>query len=83
MIEAQGRPGFTAIEAVSRLAPDAGEWTVFVRKVLLLPLEMLPAVQHVVKCRKWAYANDPLESVRRSAELCHLWTVKAVFAAPR
>lgn len=63
------RPGYLTIEAARKLKTDAPEWQTFMRDVVGLPPELLPWVQRAIRERHWTRARDPLESVRRVAEL--------------
>jgi hypothetical protein len=68
MIESHARPGYTAIEAASKLAADAPEWEPFIKDVLGMPVELLRSVQRVIQRRLWMRVHDPLECVRTNAE---------------
>jgi hypothetical protein len=68
MIAPGDRRGYTQLEAVCLLKPDAEGWEPFTRDVLNMPISMLPAIQYAVKAKRWQTAIDPLGQVRRTAE---------------
>ena len=69
MIAPHLRPGYLAIQGAYKLATDAPQWQSFMRDVVQMLPEMLPWVQRAVRGRNWTCARDPVESVRRVAEL--------------
>ena len=48
---------------------NASEWQVFMRDVVGLLDELLPWVQRAVRGRHWTCARDPVECVRKVAQL--------------
>jgi hypothetical protein len=68
MIPAALRPGYMQIAAASQLAANSELWAPFMRDVLGLPMEMLPAVQWAVNRNVWRAAGNPLASVKGMAE---------------
>jgi len=54
------------LEQLSELSDGSGEWQLFMRDVMRLPLWLLPAVQKAVRQRGWDSASDPLEKIRNS-----------------
>jgi hypothetical protein len=59
--------GYAEIRLATHWSADAESWGPFMRKVILLPGWMLPAVQIAVRRRGWRSAVDPLEQIRTSS----------------
>ena len=61
------RSGHSEIEAASLLPTDSDEWLPVMQSVLMLEPWMVPAVQSVVKQRKWERSANPVGYIRTAA----------------
>jgi hypothetical protein len=59
--------GFSAIEAISQLPYDSGEWARFMADVAQMPPEMTTAVQAAVRQPQWRISPNPLAAIRKAA----------------
>ena len=64
---AQKPRGYAEIDAVSQLAPDAPEWSVFVKDVMQMPETYILPVQEAVRQQRWKIAPNPIASLRTAA----------------
>jgi hypothetical protein len=64
---AQKPPFYAEIEAASQWAPDAAEWSVFVKNIIQMPETMTPAIQEAIRQQRWKIAPNPLASIRTAA----------------
>ena len=60
--------GYAEIEAISAHPPDAEAWKDFVRDLIQMPPEMLPAVQEAIRGQKWKIAPNPVGAIRTAAQ---------------
>lgn len=61
--------GYSTIEQIAAAPREDGAWTSFVRDVMGMPDWMLPAVQYAVRQKVWMQALDPIQTLRKGAEL--------------
>jgi hypothetical protein len=59
--------GYAEIHLASLWSPDAEAWDRFMRRVIRLPVWMLPVVQRVIRRRSWRKALCPLEQIRAAS----------------
>jgi hypothetical protein len=59
--------GYAEIHLATLWSPDAESWVRFMRKVIRLPVWMLPVVQRVIRRRAWRKAAYPLEQIRAAS----------------
>jgi hypothetical protein len=59
--------GYAEIEAATQFSDDSAEFGAFVREVLNMPAEMVPAVRDAISQQKWKIAPNPLAQIRTAA----------------
>jgi hypothetical protein len=59
--------GYAEIHLATLWPPDAESWIRFMRKVIRLPVWMLPVVQRVIHRRAWRKAAYPLDQIRAAS----------------
>jgi hypothetical protein len=59
--------GYAEIHLATLWPPDAESWVRFMRKVIRLPVWMLPVVQRVIRRRAWRKAAYPVEQIRAAS----------------
>lgn len=59
--------GYAEAHLAAHWSEDCEFWSTFMRKVIRLPLWMLPIVQLVIRRRAWRRAADPLQQIRAAS----------------
>jgi hypothetical protein len=60
-------PFYPEIEAASQWPHDSEEWPAFVRDIVRMPENMIPAIQEAIRQQRWKIAPNPLASIRTAA----------------
>jgi hypothetical protein len=64
---AQGLAGYAEIEAASKMAQDSAGFADFVRDIVRMTAEMVPAVAEAIRQNRWKVSPNPLGAIRTAS----------------
>jgi hypothetical protein len=64
---AQSLAGYAVIEAAGKMAQGSAAFADFVRDVVKMPAEMVPAVGEAIRQNRWKVSPNPLGAIRTAS----------------